>query len=80
MARLKPLSVDEAPEAARALLAAAEARLGRPSVPAGIQARCPPILEAGRGLGAAPAVSGLLPTELRALVCERAALMVGCVF
>ena len=80
MPRLKPLSKEEAPEAARPLLEAAEKRLGRPSVPAGIQARCPPILEAGRGLGAAPGQSGTLPAELRGLVCVRVALMVTCPF
>ena len=80
MPRLKPLSVDEAPEAARPLLAAAEARLGRASVPGGVVARCPAILEAGRGLSAAPEQSGTLPAELRTLICGRAALMVGCLF
>ncbi len=80
MPRLKPLSVNEAPEAARPILAAAEARLGRPSVPGGVVARCPVILEAGRGLSAAPGQSGTLPAEMRALVCERVALMVGCLF
>ena len=80
MTRIRPLEKHEAPEAARALMEAAERAIGQPSVPAGIQARCPPILEAGRALGAAPAKSGLLPAELRALVCVRVAQIVTCPF
>ena len=80
MPRLKPLSKEDAPEAARPVMEAVEQRLGRPSVPAGIQARCPPILEAGRTLGAAPGLSGTLPAELRGLVCVRVALMITCPF
>ncbi len=80
MARLRPLSKDEAPAEARPLLEAAEKRFGEPSVPAGIQARCPPILEAGRMLGAAPGQSGTLPAELRSLVCVRVAQIVTCPF
>ncbi len=80
MARLRPLSKDEAPEETRELLEAAERRFGEPSVPAGIQARCPPILEAGRMLGAAPGRSNTLPAELRSLVCVRVAQIVTCPF
>lgn len=80
MARLRPLTREEAPEAARPLMEAAERALGQPSVPAGIQARCPPILEAGRALGAAPGRSDTLPAELRSLVCVRVAQIVACPF
>ncbi len=80
MPRLKPLSIDEAPEAARPLLEAAQRAHGHPSVPGGIVARCPPILEAGRMLSSAPGRSNTLPAELRALVCIRAAQMVTCPF
>ena len=80
MARLRPLTRDEAPVAARPLMEAAERALGQPSVPAGIQARCPPILEAGRALGAAPGRSDTLPAELRSLVCVRVAQIVACPF
>ena len=80
MARLRPLSKEEAPEEARPLMEAAEKRFGQPSVPAGIQARCPPILEAGRVLGAAPGRSNTLPAELRSLVCVRVAQIVTCPF
>ena len=80
MARIKPLRKDEADAAARPFMEAAERAFGQPSVPAGIQARCPPILEASRGLGAAPHKSGLLPAELRSLVCVRVAQIVTCPF
>jgi hypothetical protein len=80
MARITPLTKSEAPEAARPLMEAAERAFGQPSIPAGIQAHCPPILEAGRALGAAPAKSGLLPQQLRSLVCVRAAQIVTCPF
>ena len=80
MPRLRPLDKTEAPEVVRPFLEAAERALGQPSVPAGIQARCPPILEASRALGAAPAKSGLLPQELRSLVCVRVAQIVTCPF
>jgi len=80
MARITPLTKSEAPEAARPLMEAAERAFGQPSIPAGILAHCPPILEAGRALGAAPAKSGLLPQQLRSLVCVRAAQIVTCPF
>lgn len=80
MSRLRPLSKDEAPEEARPFLEAAERAIGQPSVPAGIQARCPPILAAGRELGAAMARSDTLPAELRSLICVRVAQIVTCPF
>ena len=80
MVRLRPLNLDEAPEAARPLMAAAAQLSGNPSVSAGIQARCPTILEASRALGAAPGKSNTLPAELRYLVCLRAAQIVTCPF
>jgi hypothetical protein len=80
MVRLRPLNLDEAPEAARPLMEAAARASGRPSVSAGIQARCPTILEASRALGAAPGKSNTLAAELRYLVCLRAAQIVTCPF
>jgi alkylhydroperoxidase family enzyme len=65
---------------ARPLMEAAARATGHPSVSAGIQARCPAILEAGRALSAAPGRSNTLPAELRALVCLRAAQIVTCPF
>ncbi len=74
------MNLDEAPEAARPLMEAAARASGRPSVSAGIQARCPTILEASSALGAAPGRSNTLPAELRYLVCLRAAQIVTCPF
>ncbi len=80
MPRVRPLTKDEvAPEIA-ALLEQAARAFGEPLVPPGIQAYSPPILEASRALGAAPAKSGLLPAALRSLVCLRVAQLVGCPF
>lgn len=80
MPRLRPLDPAEAPEAARPMMEAAAKAFGRPSVSAGIQARCPSILEASRALSAAPGKSNTLPAELRFLVCLRAAQIVTCPF
>ncbi len=80
MPRLKPLAREEAPEEARPLIDSAARAFDTPMTTAGIQARCPPILEAGRILGRAPAKSGTLPAELRALVCVRVAQIVRCPF
>ena len=80
MARMKPLDIDKAPEASRPLMEQAARAIGEPSVPAGIQARCPEILAASRALGAAPWKSGTLPSDLRYLVCVRAAQIVECPF
>jgi hypothetical protein len=74
------LNPAEAPEAARPMMEAAAQAFGRPSVSAGIQARCPSILEASRALSAAPGKSNTLPAELRFLVCLRAAQIVTCPF
>ncbi|MEX2454637.1 MAG: hypothetical protein WD470_08030 [Rhodospirillaceae bacterium] len=60
--------------------AAAGAPGSAPATSAGILARCPDILEASRALGAAPGKSGLLPAEIRSLVCLRAAQIVTCPF
>ncbi len=80
MTRLRPLTKDEAPDAARPLMEAAERVFNRPSVSAGIQARCPEILAASRQLSSAPGRSNTLTAELRALVCLRAAQIVTCPF
>jgi len=61
-------------------LEAAARSTGQPSAAAGIQARCPTILEASRALSAAPGKSNTLPAEIRNLVCLRAAQIVTCPF
>ena len=80
MARMRPLTKDEVPEEIRTVIEAGERWLGQTPLSIGIQARCPAILDASRALGAAPAKSGMLDAQLRALVCLRAAEMVGCLF
>ncbi len=80
MPRLKPLSLEEAPDAARPMMEAAARASGRISVGVGIQARCPTILEAGRQLSAAPGRSNTLSAELRSLACLRAAQIITCPF
>ncbi len=80
MARLRPLSKDEVPPTVAARLHAAANVFGAPLISSGIQAYCPPILEASQALGAAPALSGKLPPLVRSLVCLRAAQMAGCPF
>lgn len=80
MARLRPLTTDEVDEPVRHWLEAAKRAYGEPLIPSGIQAYSPPILEASRALGAAPARSGSLSAELRSLVSLRVAQMVGCPF
>jgi alkylhydroperoxidase family enzyme len=80
MPRIRPLTKEEAGPDVRPILEQVERNFG--AMPAGtaIQAYCPPILEASRALGAAPARSGKLPALIRSLVCLRAAQMAGCPF
>jgi alkylhydroperoxidase family enzyme len=80
MARLRPLTKAEVDPTVRRWIEGAEAALGEPLIPAGIQAYAPPILEASRALGASPAKSGKLPAQLRSLVSLRVAQVVGCPF
>ncbi len=80
MARIRPLTKEEVTGEVRAALEATEEWLHQPGTGAGIQAYAPPIMAASRALGAAPAKSGLLPAQLRSLVCLRAAEIAGCPF
>ena len=80
MARLKPLTLAEAPADAKPILEKAQAANGRISDGIGIQARCPEVLIASRALNAMPAKSGTLSDEIRGLVCLRAAQMITCPF
>ncbi len=76
MNRIQPLTVDEAPQAARSLMKMLADDRGRVRGSAGIQAYCPPVLAASRALAAAPAESEVLPDELISLVCLRVAQIV----
>ena len=80
MVRIIPLNKNEAPEEVRTQIQAADDVFGVQSISAGIQAYCPPILNASRVLSAAPNESNQLSAELRSLVCMRAAQIVLCPF
>jgi hypothetical protein len=80
MARIRPLTKDEADPRIAALFETSVTPAGETRIPVTIQAYCPPILEASRALSQAPAKSGTLPALIRSLVCLRAAQIVGCVF
>ncbi len=80
MPRLRPLTIEEVAPELRPALEQAARSMGQIPASLGIQAYCPPILEASRALGAAPARSGTLPPLIRFLVCLRAAQLAGCPF
>ncbi len=80
MPRIQPLKKDQVSSEVAAILEQSSRAFGEPLVPTGIQAYCPPILEASRALGAAPARSGKLPALIRSLVCLRVAQLAGCPF
>ncbi len=80
MQRIRPLTKDEVAEEYRPAFEQAERNMGAVPGGMGIQAYCPPILDASRALGAAPARSGKLPPLIRSLVCLRAAQLAGCPF
>lgn len=80
MARIRGLTRDEVEPQIAALFDTVVTPAGETRLPLTLQAHCPPILEASRALGAAPARSGMLPALTRSLVCLRAAQIVGCVF
>ena len=80
MVRIPPLRKNEVPDDVRSILEAADKVFGVQSISAGIQAHCPPILQASRALGSAPDQSNLLSAELRHLVCMRVAQIVTCPF
>lgn len=80
MPRISPLSKDDVSGKVREAFEEAERKSGQTPVGLGIRAHAPPILEASKQLSAAPAKSGLLPAELRSLVCLRAAEIIGCPF
>ncbi len=80
MPRIRPLTKDEVPPEIGAMLEQSARAMGAVPAGAGIQAYCPPIFEASRALGNAPAKSGKLPALIRSMVCLRAAQLAGCPF
>lgn len=80
MPRIRPLTLDEAPQECRLRFSSDQAAYGRVLDSTGIQAYCPPIQLAVGGLGASVQKSGRLPEALKRLLNVKAASMVGCPF
>jgi hypothetical protein len=80
MSRIRPLSQDEAHEDAKAAFDQDVRRFGFVLNPTGVFAYRPSVLKASRDLGASVGRDGVLPPELRTLVCVRVAALVGCPF
>ena len=80
MSRIRPLHRDEAPPDAQRFYDQDERAFGIVLNPTRVAAYRPPILGAYRALGRAVATDAVLPADLRALVCVRVAMLVGCPF
>ncbi len=80
MSRITPLDRDEAHADAQPFFDQDEAAFGLVLNPTRIFAYRPPILAAARGLSRAVANEATLPAGLRALICVRVAMLVGCPF
>lgn len=80
MERIRPLGKDEVSPEIRQAMEQSERAYGVPLITQGILAYAPPIFDAARALGAAPARSRTLTHELRGLVCTRVAQLAGCPF
>jgi len=80
MSRITPLDRDEAHADAQPFFDQDEAAFGLVLNPTRIFAYRPPILAAARGLSRAVANEAMLPAGLRALICVRVAMLVGCPF
>ncbi len=78
--RIKPLTREEAPEAAREFYDQDERAFGVVLNPTRVMARRPTILAAGRALSRSVSTEATLPAELRALMCIHIATLVGCPF
>lgn len=80
MTRIRPLQQHEAHPDAQPALDQDVRAFGMVLNPTGVMAYRPPILVAARALGRSVAKDGVLPPGLRALVCVRVAMLVGCPF
>jgi hypothetical protein len=79
-ARITPLERHEAAPDAQRFFDLDEQRFGVVLNPTRVQAYRPPILVAAKRLSASVAQEATLPESLRALVCTRVAMLVGCPF
>ncbi|MHB8648039.1 MAG: hypothetical protein ACYDAR_19830 [Thermomicrobiales bacterium] len=80
MSRITPLERDEAHADARPFFDQDEQTFGIVLNTTRVFAYRPPILAASRGLSRSVAKEATLPDGLRALVCVRVAMLVGCPF
>jgi hypothetical protein len=80
MDRIHPLTREEAPEDAKAAYDQDMRAFGFVLNPTGVFAYRPAVLTAARQLGASVGKGGVLPPDLRTLVCVRVASLVGCPF
>lgn len=80
MSRLPPLRREQAHPDAQPFYDQDERAFGLVLNPTGVFAYRPPILAAARALGRSVAKDAVLPAGLRALICVRIAMLVGCPF
>lgn len=80
MSRVKPLDRDEAHPDARPFFDQDERAFGLVLNPTRIFAYRPPIQAAARALSRSVAREAVLPPGMRALICVRVAMLVGCPF
>lgn len=80
MSRVKPLDRDEAHPDARSFFDQDERAFGLVLNPTRIFAYRPPIQAAARALSRSVAREAVLPPAMRALICVRVAMLVGCPF
>ncbi len=80
MERIKPLARDKAHPDAQAFYDRDEQIFGMVLNTTQVMAYRPSVLAAAKALGQSVAKNGVLSPELRALVCVRVAMLVGCPF
>ena len=80
MSRIKPIEREEAAPDAQRAFDQDEHLFGVVLNPTRVQAHRPPILAASKALSRSVAVDAVLPAGLRAMVCVRVAMLVGCPF
>jgi hypothetical protein len=80
MARIRPLGHDEVSAEAQQVFDRDERLFGAVLNPTRIFAYRPPILAASKALSRSVSQEAALPAALRALICIRVAMLVGCPF
>jgi len=80
MERITPLERDRADPDAQSFYDQDERVFGMVLNTTRVFAHRPPVLAAAKGLGRSVAQGATLPADLRALICVRVAMLVGCPF